>query len=523
MIDYLIINGNVLDGSGADAVRTNIGIQGDRICYLGKETVPANNIIDAGGLIVAPGFIDTHTHSEFTLAADGRAEGKLSQGVTTEINGNCGLSAAPLYGEAVQRRGADQKEYGVKERWASFDDYFAIMRSKGFGINFATLCGHGNIRASVMGYKDGPPSASEMEQMKILLRDAVRQGARGLTTGLIYPPGVYSTSEEITGLARVVAAECLSGVYASHMRSEGEGLIESIEETLKIGRESSLAVHISHIKTSGKENWHKIGRAIALIEEARASGMKVTCDRYPYIASSTDLDTVIPAWAYEGGVQEEMRRLRDPATREKILAGLRSRNDDYWKGIYISSVMKPENKWMEGQNISEIAEKRDSNPAETVIEITIREEGRAGAIFFTMSEDNLERFLSLPYVMIGWDSSDRSFSGPTRSGKPHPRGFGSFPRFIGTYVRDQGIVTLPEAVRKMTSVPAAVFGLKERGFIKKGFFADLAVFDYGRITDQATFGDPFKPARGIEYVFVNGHPAVRKGLFSDTLKGRIIT
>jgi N-acyl-D-amino-acid deacylase len=523
MLDYLIINGSVLDGSGADAVRTSIGIQGDRISYLGKEAVPAANIIDAAGLTVAPGFIDTHTHSEFTLVADGRAEGKLSQGVTTEINGNCGLSAAPLFGEAVQRREADQKEYGIKERWATFDDYFAIMRSKGFGINFATLCGHGNIRASVMGYKDGPPSDSEMEQMKILLRDAIRQGALGLTTGLIYPPGVYSTSEEIAGLAKVFAAECPSGVYASHMRSEGEGLMESIEETLKIGRESALAVHISHIKTSGKENWHKIGRAIALIEEARASGMKVTCDRYPYIASSTDLDTVIPAWAHEGGVQEEMRRLRDPATRQKILAGLRSRNDDYWKGIYISFVMKPENKWMEGENISEIAEKRNSNPAETVIEITIQEEGRAGSIFFTMSESNLKRFLSLPYVMIGSDSSDRSFSGPTRMGKPHPRGFGSFPRFIGAYVRGQGIVTLPEAVRKMTSLPASTFGLTDRGLVKKDYYADLVIFDYEKISDEATFGDPFKPARGIEYVFVNGHPAVCKGLFSDTLKGRILT
>jgi N-acyl-D-amino-acid deacylase len=522
MIDYLIINGNVIDGSGTGVEVLNVGIQGDRIVYIGADTFPARHVIDAKNMIVSPGFIDTHAHSEFTLFADGRAQGKLAQGVTTEINGNCGLSAAPLFGEAKGRREADQKEFGITERWSTFNEYFDELNARGLGINFATLCGHGNIRASVMGYREGEPSSADMAEMKGLLLDALGAGSRGLSTGLIYPPGVYSAVEEIIELASAAVANYPSAIYATHMRSEGDGLIESIEEALRIGRESAAAVHISHIKTSGEENWNKIDRALSLIEDAHASGMRVTCDRYPYIASSTDLDIVIPAWVYAGGVQEELRRLRDAVTREKIVSGLRSKEDKYWKSIYISSVMRPENRWMEGENIFDIAAKIGSHPADAVVDITIKEEARAGAIFFSMCEENLRRFLSLPFVTIGSDSSVRSFSGVTCSGKPHPRGFGSFPRFIGKYVRDEGIIGLPDAIRKMTSLPAMVFGLRERGLIRKGYYADLVVFDYSTISDRAAFNDPFQPPQGIGHVFVNGEPAFSEGRFIEKLNGRII-
>jgi N-acyl-D-amino-acid deacylase len=522
MMDYLIINGSVIDGSGNNAAPMNVGIADDRVAYIGPDTVPAAHVIDAAGMIVCPGFIDTHTHSEFTLMADGRAQGKLAQGVTTEINGNCGLSAAPLLGEAAARREADQAEFGVTERWSTFEEYFEYLGAKGSGLNFATLCGQGNIRASVMGYRDGKPSAVEMAKMKGLLIDALDSGARGLTTGLIYPPGVYSRTGEIIELAKAAFEHDPSVVYATHMRSEGAGLVEAIDETLRIGRESGAAVHISHIKTSGEENWGKIDSALSLIEEARASGMKVTCDRYPYIASSTDLDTVIPSWAYEGGVQEELKRLRDPATRETIASGLKSRNAGYWKGIFISSVAKEENKWMEGENIFDIAADKGMQPVDAALDIIISEEARAGAIFFSMCEENLSRFLSLPYVMIGSDSSVRSFSGKTFWGKPHPRGFGSFPRFIGRYVRDEGLIGLPEAIRRVTALPAEVFGLRERGHLKKGYYADIVVFDYNGISDKATFKDPFQAPAGIRHVFVNGHPAFSDGSFSEKTNGRII-
>jgi N-acyl-D-amino-acid deacylase len=522
MIDYLIINGSVIDGSGSEAVQMNVGIQGSHIAYLGPDLIPAIHVIDATRMVVCPGFIDTHAHSEFTLLADGRAQGKLAQGVTTEINGNCGLSAAPLFGEAVVRREADQTEYGVTERWSTFEEYFECLEAKGLALNFVTLCGHGNIRASVMGYRDGEPTNEELAKMKGLLINALDAGAKGLTTGLIYPPGVYSKTEEIIELAKAAVAHEPSVIYATHMRSEGAGLIGSIEEAIRIGRESGAAVHISHIKTSGEENWGKIDKALELIEKAQASGIKVTCDRYPYIASSTDLDTIIPSWAYEGGVQEELKRLGDHATREKIVAGLMSRGDKYWKGIYISSVAKHANKWMEGENIFDIARKKGGQPADVALDIIIDEGARAGAIFFSMCEENLRRFLMLPFAMIGSDSSVRSFSGNTCAGKPHPRGFGSFPRFLGRYIRDEGIIGLSEAIRKITSLPAEIFGLEARGVVKKGYFADLVVFDYSSIADRASFKEPFQLPQGIRHVFVNGVPAFNEGSFSETMGGRII-
>ncbi len=521
MIDCLIINGNVIDGTGSDPALLNVGITGDRISFVGKDKPIAARIIDAGGLIVAPGFIDTHAHSEFTLLADGRAEGKLSQGVTTEINGNCGLSAAPLFGEARERREADLNELDIRERWSTFEEYFEILLKKGIAINFATLCGQGNIRASVIGYKDRPPTRIEMAEMKSYLSEALKTGARGLSTGLIYPPGVYSTTEEIAELAGVLS-ERPAAVYTSHMRSEGDGLTEAVEETIRIGRDAGSPVHISHIKTSGRHNWHKIEKVISLIEEARAAGMRVTCDRYPYIASSTDLDTVVPAWVYEGGVREELRRLKDPDTRARIRSGLIQNGDPFWKGVYVSSATMASNKWMEGENIFEIAAKLGRHPADAVIDIIIDEEARAGAIFFSMCEDNLKRFLSLPYAMIGSDSSVRSFSGVTRSGKPHQRGFGSFPRFIGRYIRDEKLLDLTEAVRRITSMPASIFGLRQRGLIKNGYYADIAIFDFGKIMDEADFREPFRRSEGIAHVFVNGTISLNDGEFTGARDGRII-
>ncbi|MCL4456570.1 MAG: D-aminoacylase [Nitrospirae bacterium] len=519
MLDCFIKNGLVYNGSGSGPVETNIGIKDERIAYIGNDEVPAGTVIDAKGLVVSPGFIDTHAHSEFTILADGRAEGKLSQGVTTEINGNCGLSAAPLCGDAFEHREADLKELGIKERWSSFGQYFDILKHKGIAINFATLCGHGNIRASVIGYRDIQPDENAMNEMKRHLSDAVEQGAKGISTGLIYPPGVYSETGELMELSGILSPD---GIYASHMRSEGDALIESIEEVIAISKGTDVKVHISHIKTAGERNWWKADKAIELIEDARNSGVNVTCDRYPYIAASTDLDTVLPSWVYDGGVEEELRRLKDKAAAEKIKEEIGSKNEDYWKGIFVSSVAQEKNKWMEGENIFDIALKLSKKPIDALFEIIIDEKARAGAIFFSMSEGNLRKFLSLPYAMIGSDSSVRSFSGITRSGKPHPRGFGTFPRFIGKYVRDEGLMPLSEAIRKMTSLPAETFGLKERGFIREGFHADIVIFDYEKIIDNAVFKEPFKMASGINYVFVNGSLAFRNGEFTGSRSGRVL-
>ncbi len=370
MIRYLIESGTVIDGSGAEPREMNIGIHNDRIVYAGSERVAAERTVNARGLIVSPGFIDTHAHSEFTILADGRAEGKLSQGITTEINGNCGLSAAPLFGEALTRRQADMDELGITERWSTFGEYFALLIKKGIAINFATLCGHGNIRASVIGYKDSAADSGDMSKMKKLLSDAVRTGAKGLSTGLIYPPGIYSDTSELTSLAGVLPSP---GVYASHMRSEGDALIESIQEMLEIGRGAGAPIHISHLKTAGERNWWKIDEALSLIAKAQSEGMNITCDRYPYVAASTDLDTILPSWVYEGGVEEELARLKNPETAALIRSDVSRKDDNYWKGVYISQVVNPGNSWMEGENIFDIASKTGKNIVDALLELLIHE------------------------------------------------------------------------------------------------------------------------------------------------------
>ncbi|NOZ26102.1 MAG: D-aminoacylase [Nitrospirae bacterium] len=522
MIDCLIRGGIVIDGTGSEPRVANVGIEDGRIVHVGSDETDARDVLDVKGLTVAPGFIDAHAHSEFTILADGRAEGKLFQGVTTEINGNCGLSAAPLHGEAAERREEDLRELGIGSRWSTLSEYLSLLEARGTAINFATLCGHGNIRASVLGYRDVPPDAAALSEMRKILTDSLREGAVGLSTGLIYPPGLYADTRELIELSRVLSREGRGGIYTSHMRSEGDALLESVEEVLCIAREAGVRVHVSHIKTAGRHNWGKIDRVVELMDAARKEGISLTCDRYPYVAAATDLDTVLPSWVYEGGVEEELGRLRDPAAVARIRSELGSRGDDYWGGVYVSSVSGDENRWMEGRNILDISSRMKKSPVDAVIEIVMDERARAGAVFFSMSEDNLRRFLRLPYTMIGSDSSARSMSGPTRSGNPHPRGFGAFARFLGRYVRDEGLMSLSEAIWKMTCLPAVTFGLKERGLIREGYHADIVIFDYERITDAATFEEPWRRAEGVVHVFVNGVPALRDSEPTGALPGMVL-
>ncbi len=542
-IDILIKNGLVFNGTGSGPFEADIGISYDRISFINGNAkckmqsakygmrnaecdAKPQYVIDARGMAVAPGFIDTHGHSEFTLLADPRAEGKICQGITTEINGNCGLSAAPLHGEAFEHREADLREYDIRERWSTLNEYLGVLAGRKPSLNFVTLAGHGNIRASVLGYKNKIPDQSEMQEMQALLRDTLEQGAIGLSTGLIYPPGVYSATEELIGLINLSSfiPRPSKFIYASHIRSEGDGLTESIEEIIRIGKESGLHVHISHIKTSGRKNWHKIDKALLLIEDARQNDIPVTCDRYPYTASSTDLDTVVPSWAYEGGLEAELERLLSPDIRDKIREEILNEHPEprYWEEIRVSSVSSGKNKWMEGKTVAYIAGEKKLHPADMFFSILIEEKLRVGAIFSSMSEDNLKRFLSLPYAMVGTDSSARSNGGPTGRGKPHPRGFGSFPRYLGRYVRDNGLMSMKEALYKITLLPARTFGLKNRGVLKNGAFADIVIFDYDKIIDGATYDDPFIKPEGINYVIINGLPVVWEGQPTDIRNGRIL-
>ncbi|MBN2653738.1 MAG: D-aminoacylase [Nitrospirae bacterium] len=523
-MDILIKGGYVIDGTGAAAFEANVGITGNKISYIGTAEPKAADVLDITGLCLTPGFIDAHAHSEFTLAADGRAEAKIAQGVTTEINGNCGLSAAPLLGQAAERRENDMLEYGIFERWSSFDEYFSLLRRKGIALNYASLCGHGNIRGSVIGYREGRPDSSQISLMHQITHNAVREGAIGLSTGLIYPPGIFSDTEEIAGLCKVFAE--IDGIYASHMRSEGEMLLESIQEMIDIAKLSGIRIHVSHIKTYGMENWHKADAAVNMIKNNIEAGLKITCDRYPYTAAGTDLDAILPKWVHEGGVGEELRRLKSSQTRLKIEQELRQKANeiggDYWERVVISSVLKPESAWMEGRSINEIASMLKINPESAVLDIVITEQARASAIFFVMCEDNLKKFLSLPFAMIGSDSSARSFSGSTCVGRPHPRAFGSFPRFLGRYARDENMFSAEEAVRKITQLPAETFRIQARGVVKEGFYADLAIFDNSRIYDRATYSNPIVRPEGMVHVFVNGKSALRYGEFTGILSGLVL-
>ena len=522
-IDILIKGGTVYDGSLSSPSVKDIAVAGDAITAMGNfHANEAFAVIDAAGLAVAPGFIDTHAHSDFTILADPRAEGKVSQGVTTEINGNCGMSAAPLYNKAFERRQDDLKNLGIREQWNTFSEYYALLAKKGIALNLASLAGHGNIRGSVMGYDDRMPAEDDFSEMSALLKAAMDEGAIGFSTGLIYPPGVYSKTEELIGLAKLLKDKGL--IYASHMRNEGELLVEAVQEVIRIGREADIKVHISHIKTAGEKNWQKADRVIDLLEGARRSGVRLTCDRYPYIASSTDLDALLPAWTYEGGNEQEMKRLIDPVDSERIRQEIRAQTgkSDYWKTVIISSVDTEKNAWMEGMTVSEISASLGLSEFDAFSRILIEEKLRVGAIFLSMSEENLKKFLCLPYCMIGSDSSARSFDGPTKKGKPHARGFGTFPRFLGRYAGDNGLMGLSEAIYKSTSLPAMTFGLKNRGGLRVGMYADIVIFDPKTIMDRATFDDPYQRSSGIEHVLVNGVPVLRNGIFTGNFPGRVL-
>jgi N-acyl-D-amino-acid deacylase len=365
-----------------------------------------------------------------------------------------------------------------------------------------------------MGYADRKPENSDTDNMKRLLGEALESGAIGLSSGLIYPPGVYANTYELVELVRH-GLEFSRGnfVYASHIRSEGEGLVEAVEEIIRIGMESGAGVHISHIKTAGSENWHKIDRVIEILDNARSEGVRVTCDRYPYTAASTELDTVLPKWVYESGPEEEIRRLKDPGIRDRIEREL-GEDSAYWDSVVVSTVSSEGNRWMEGKSIAAIAREMGTGKLEALFGILIEECLRVGAVFHSMSEENLERFLSLPYAMVGSDSSARPLDA---KGRPHPRGFGSFPRYLKRYAAN-----LEEGIHRITMLPARTFGIKKRGEIKEGYYADMVVLDPDGLEDRATYEEPFLRPSGIKYVFVNGKAVVDDGELTGLGPGRVL-
>ncbi len=523
LFDILIRGGLVCDGTGSPAFGADIGVVQDRISAVGDlSRAAARCVIEACGLVVAPGFIDVHAHSDFSILADPRAQAKISQGITTEINGNCGLSAAPLLAEAWKRREADLREYGINEQWEDLPGYFRLLETRGMAVNGATLVGHGNIRGSIIGYANRTASKAETDAMIRLLDHALHEGALGLSTGLIYPPGIFTPADELIELAGMVRRS--RGIYATHMRSEGSGLAEAVEETIGIGKRSGVHVHISHIKTAGEENWGKAASVIGMMDVYRHEGGALTCDCYPYTASSTDLDALLPAWVFENGNEQEISRLGNRETRERIRREMHPQTSrpGFWDAAVIASVASEGNAWIEGLNVAGLAAAWKIDPFDAFVRLLLEERLRVGAIFHSMSEENKRKFLSLPYCMLGTDSTARSFDGITRRGRPHPRGFGTFPRLISRHVRTEKLFSLEEAVRKATRLPAETFGIRDRGCVCAGAYADLVLFDPEQIQDLATFENPFTPSDGIRWVFVNGRPVIEDGSFTGLLPGRIL-
>ena len=532
VFDLIIKGAYIVDGRGGPGFFGDIGVRGERIAALGSiPTARGHRVILAEGLAACPGFVDIHSHSDYHLLLNPQAESSIRQGVTLEIGGNCGYSAAPIWGEWLQERAeAYRKVYGldleVKREPAEGlpylrpSEYFAHLEGLGISVNFGLLIGHNTIRGSAMGGAARPPTSQELSAMAEAVRDGMREGALGLSTGMVYQPACFARPSEVIALAKVVREE--RGTLTAHIRSEGDNLLEAIQEILFVAKEAEVPLQISHLKTYGEANWGKLQEAFLLIEEARALGQDVTADRYPYTAANTGLKIVLPRWAVEGGKREQVERLKDPTVREKIKAELREKPVRYWGNVMISEVASERNRRYEGLRLDEAASLARQDPIDFVLDLLFEEEGFVDAIFFAMSEENLKRILQKPYVMIGSDSGCRAHYGPLSRGRPHPRTFGTFPRILGKYVREEGLLDLETAIKKMTWDPCRKLRIEDRGLLEPGCYADIVLFDREAVKDLATYEEPIRYPEGVRYVLVNGHITVEEGEHTGVRAGKVI-
>jgi N-acyl-D-amino-acid deacylase len=477
-------------------------------------------------MALAPGFIDVHSHSDELWLIDGRALGKIFQGVTTEIGGNCGTSAAPLHGEARIRKARDARTYRLDVDWTTFDEFFGAVERSGVACNVATLVGLGTTRACVSGASDRRLEREELAAQTLLVREAVEHGALGVSSGLIYEPSRYADVAELSACA-IAAREAGAPRYVSHVRDEGDALIEAIDEALAIGNAADVAVRCSHHKAAGRRNWGKVHRTLATLDRARSGGADVAIDAYPYVASWTELATILPDAIRRGGEAATLERLRDPSIAASTAMLLSLARDpatggDSWHDILITDTGSDRNAAFAGYRLDEVAAHWRLSPARAAIRLLVEEELRVDCAFFSMSEDDVAAVLTADFCCIGSDASARAFEGPTARGVPHPRTYGCFPRVFGRFVRGRSIFSTEEAVRRMTSLPADLYGIADRGRIANGAWADLVVFDPQRIVDRATYERPFVPPEGLRDCFVNGTAVLRNGDYTGARPGRVL-
>ena len=527
--DVILRGGRIVDGSGNPWFKGDLAIRGDRIAAVGNlAKARARRTIDARGLVVAPGFIDLLGQSEITVLVDPHVRSKITQGITTELTGEGG-SVAPQTAFTIEDLMPGIAEYKLTVDWRDFDGYFRRVKGKGSAINFAHMVGATQVRQAVIKSDNRLPTPVELDAMKLHVARAMESGAFGLSSSLIYPPASFSDTHELVELAKVAAK--YGGIYASHIRNEAEGIIPALKEAETIGEEAGVPVEIWHLKAAGRQNWGRMKEIVAEIESARARGIDMTADIYPYPAAATGLAASLPPTASEGGVAKLVARLKDPAERDRIRKEVENPSGGWEslfhnvggpEGVLVVGVATPANKKFQGKRLSEIATMRGVDPFDAMFDLLVEENGAVSCVYFAMSEEDVRVAMATPWVAFNCDASGVSPEGVLGLSSTHPRAYGTFPRVLGRYVRDDKVLSLEDAVRKMTSLPAQKLGLRDRGLLRPGMYADITVFDPEKVIDRATFDAAHQYSEGIVHVFVNGAPVVDQGKITSRLPGRIL-
>jgi len=526
--DIIIRGGTVYDGTGRAPRLADVGILKDRIAAIGNlSRATAPTIVDAKGLAVAPGFINMLAHSESSLIVDPRSLSELKQGVTTQIFGE--FSMGPLNEEMKKRLRETRGENQYQIEWTTLAEYLTYLEKRGVSQNVASFIGAVTIREHVIGLEDKQPTPAQLDEMRELVRREMESGALGITTALIYPPAFFAKTDELIELCKVAAK--YRGKYTTHMRSEGNQLLEAVQETIRISREAGLPAEIYHLKASGESNWPKMDQVIRMIEGARRKGLKITANMYTYPAGGTGLDASMPPWVWDGGREAGYKRLQDPATRQKIAQAIRTPSND-WENLYmlagspdrllLASFRTEKLKPLAGKTLGEVAKMRGKDPVETIMDLVLEDRSRIGTIYFLMSEENIKKQIRRPWVSFGSDAASIAPEGNVLRSSAHPRAYGNFARLLGKYVRDEKVISLTEAIRRLTGLPATNLELDHRGFLKPGMFADVVVFDARTIADRATFENPHQLSVGVKGVFVNGVQVLKDGEHTGAKPGRAL-
>ena len=527
--DVLITGGTVYDGTGRAPARVDVAIKGDRIAAIGNlPRARARNVVNARGLAVAPGFINMLSWSTESLIIDGRSQGEIRQGVTTQIMGE-GWSMGPLNDRMKKQLVAEQDDLKFDIEWTTLAEYLKYLEKRGVSQNVASYVGATTIRQYVLGENDVQPTPAQLQQMRELVRQAMEEGALGVGSSLIYAPAFYARTEELIELCKVAAR--YQGKYISHLRSEGNEWVAAVEELIRISREAGLPAEIYHIKAAGKQNWDKVDKVISMINAARRSGLKISANMYMYTAGATGLNASLPPWTMDGGYEALFNRLKDPAIRQKIANEVRTPTDK-WENLYLSAgspdgillvgfkseKLKP----LTGKTLADVAKIRGKDPVETMMDLILEDQSRVGTVYFLMNEENLKKELRQPWVSLGSDGGSMAPEGVFLKSSTHPRSYGNFARLLGKYVREEKVISLTEAIRRLSGLPATNLGLDHRGFLKIGMFADVVVFDPATIADRATFENPHQYSVGVKHVFVNGLQVLKDGEHTNAKPGRAL-